>query len=221
MSGAAPLAEPACAGAWTQNAGQRQSITTFSRETGDYGQSWRAGEFNEIGLGGGWGFNLKVETETRIGAVVDSRTGVQAGLQKSFALGERGSISVVASYLNGESLDGPDCQGEGYEVRTAAGTSFVVAGREAFINAEGGWRARGETCDRTFVEVTTGLEVFPKWRTMAKVWSETGSFSNTTKIEGALLFDWADDLAVGVAWREEISRDFDEKGWVVSMWRTY
>jgi hypothetical protein len=221
VAGLAPFAQEASAGAWTLSGKERQNITAVSREVNDVGQSWRANNYNELGLDGGWQINLKVETENRIGSVNESRTGIHAGVQKSFALGDRSALSVIATYLNGESLDGPDCEGEGYEARVALGTSYPILGREAFVNAEAGWKARGENCGRSVLEVTTGVEVIPRWTVMAKAWSEDGSFAHSAKVESTLLFDWDDGLSVGLGWREEVSGDFEEKGWVVSLWSRY
>lgn len=221
ISAAAPFAQNAYAGAWTLPAKASQTIATVSRETNGNGQTWRADDYTEIGMGGGWGFNLKVETENRIGFETENRTGARAGLQKSFALGDRGSLSITASYLGGESLDGPDCEGNGYEARVALGTSFALAGREGFVNLEGGSKDRENNCHRSFVELTAGLEVVPKWTILGKAWSEDGSFAHTDKIEANLLYDWDDKLRIGAGWREEVSGDFEEKGWVVSIWKKY
>jgi len=221
-SGSALLAPDACAGAWTLPAKASQTIATFSRETHEFGQTWRADDYSEYGLGGGWEVNFKVETQTRIGIENDSRTGVRAGLQKSFALGERASFSISGSALSGESVDGPDCEGEGYEARAAIGTSFNLFGREGFVNFEGASKERENTCHRTSFELTTGIEVFPKKLTlMGKAWTEDGSYAHSAKVEATLYYDWDSKLRIGAGWREEISGDFDEKGWVVSVWRKY
>ena len=47
----APVAE---ASAWAIAEGVTQTIATVSRETGDFGQSWRADDYAEYGLGDGW-----------------------------------------------------------------------------------------------------------------------------------------------------------------------
>ncbi len=221
ISGAAAFAPSAWAGAWTLPADKRQTITTVSRETNDVGETWRADDFDEFGLGGGWAFNLKVETENRFGLENDSRTSIRAGVQKSFAIGDRASFSVTGSYLNGESLDGLDCEGEGYETRAAIGTSFNLLGREGFVNVEGASKVRDDTCHRTSFEVTAGVEVVRKLTVIGKAWTEDGSFAHTTKVEGTLLYAWDNKLSIGAGWREEISGDFEEKGWVVSVWRKY
>ena len=51
MSGVAPLAEPAFAGAWTQKAGEQQWITTVSYATGEFGDAWRADDHVDVGFG--------------------------------------------------------------------------------------------------------------------------------------------------------------------------
>ena len=221
LSGIAPLAEPAFAGAWTQPAKESQSITTVSREESAFGENWRADTLSEFGLGGGWGFNLKIENETRIFTDTENRTGFRAGVQKSFAFNERTSVAVIATYLGGESMDGPDCDSEGYETRAALGTSYPVLGREAFINAEVGWKSRGADCEREVYEITAGIEVAPRLSFMAKAWSEDGEFGQSTKTESTLLYDWDDTLSIGLGWREEVSGDFEEKGWVLSAWRNF
>ena len=220
LSGFAPLAEPAFAGAWTQPANTSQAITTVSREENAFGETWRTDGLGEYGLGGGWGFNLKIENENRSFGD-DSRTGYRAGVQKSFALGDRASFSVIATYLGGESMDGPDCVSEGYETRAAVGTSYPIFGREAFVNAEVGWKSRGSDCEREVYEITAGVEVAPRVSVIVKAWSEDGEFGQSAKTESTLLYDLDDKLAVGIGWREEVSGDFEEKGWVVSAWRNF
>jgi hypothetical protein len=215
ISGVAPLAEPAFAGAWTQKAGEQQWIATVSRETGDFGQAWRADDYVEAGFGGGWGLNLKVEGEIRIADTFDDRTAVRAGLQKSFALGDRGSFSVAASWLGGEALDGPECQSDGYEARTALGTSYALGSREGFVNVEAAWRARGENCERGLIEAAAGIEVAQNWSVQVKAWHEEGDGALSAKAEASLIHDFG-PIDVGLGWREEISGAFDEKGWIVS-----
>jgi hypothetical protein len=215
ISGIAPLAEPAFAGAWTQKAGEQQEIATISRETGDFGEAWRADDNMEAGFGGGWGANLKVAGEVRIGDTFDDRTAVGVGVQKSFALGNRASFSVIGSWLGGEALDGPECTSNGYEARTALGTSYAVAGREAFVNVEAAWRARGENCERGLVEAAAGIEIAPRWNLLVKAWHEEGDDALSSKAEVSMSHDFG-GFAVGAGWREEISGSFEEKGWVVT-----
>jgi len=215
VSGAAPLAQPACAGAWTQKPGDVQMTSSLSRETGDFGQAWRADDYAEAGFEGGWGFNLKIEGEIRIADIYDDRTAFRAGVQKSFALGERASFSVSGSYLGGEALDGPECQSDGYEARTALGTSYAIGSREAFVNVEAAWRARGGNCERGLIEAAAGVEFAPKWNLLVKTWREEGDGALSSKVEASLIHDFG-PLAVGLGWREEVSGAFDEKGWIVS-----
>jgi hypothetical protein len=215
MSGVAPLAEPACAGAWTQKAGDQQWIATVSRETGEFGEAWRADDYIDVGFGGGWGVNLKVEGEVRVQDTLDDRTGFRAGLQKSFALGDRASFSVMGSWLGGEALDGPECTSNGYEARTAVGTSYAIGGREGFVNVEAAWRARGDDCERGVIEAAAGIEFAPKWNVLVKAWHEEGDGALSAKAEASLLYDFG-PLALGVGWREEVSGAFDEKGLILT-----
>jgi hypothetical protein len=220
------LAQPAVAGAWTQAPGDQQWIASISREENDFGEAWRADDLVAFGFEGGWGANIKVESELRTpgsvlgGGAVDDRLGFHAGVQKSFALGERASFSVMVSYLGGESIDGPDCEGGGYEMRAALGTSFALGGREGFVNVETAAKSRGEGCDRRAWEVAAGIEVAPKWQVIAKGWTEQGSYADSTKAEAMLLHDFG-SLSMGLGWREEVSGEFEEKGWVVSAWKTF
>lgn len=215
ISGVAPLAEPAVAGAWTQKAGEQQWIATVSHATGDFGETWRGDDYMEAGFGGGWGVNLKVEGEVRLAETLDDRTAFRAGLQKSFALGERASFSIIGSYLGGEALDGPECTSNGYEARAAVGTSFAIWGREGFVNGEAAWRARGEDCERGVVEAAAGVEFAPGWNLQVKAWREEGDGAFSAKAEAGVLYDFG-AVAVGVGWREEISGEFDEKGAVLT-----
>ena len=207
-------ASPAHAGAWSLPEGVQQWFATISRETGDFGEAWRADDFSEFGLGDGWGVNIKLESEIRIGSTYDDKSGVRLGIQKAFALGDRGSIAIQASALAGESLDGIECQGEGYEVRAALGTSFELWGREGFVNAEAGHRARRD-CSRDVVEMAVGLNYADGWDATLKVWNEGGGETGVTKLETSIMRDfWG--VGVGVGWREEISGNFEEKGWVLN-----
>jgi hypothetical protein len=220
ISGVAPLAAPAFAGAWTQKAGESQTISSVSRETGDFGEAWRSDEYLETGFGGGWGFNLKVEGEIRIADTYDDRTAFRAGLQKSFALGERASFSVIASWLGGEALDGPECESDGYEARTALGSSYAIGSREAFVNLEAAWRARGEDCERGVIEAAAGIEFAPRWSVLVKAWHEEGDGALSAKAEASLVHDFG-PMAVGLGWREEISGAFEERGWLVTARAAY
>ncbi len=220
VSGLAPLAQPAFAGAWSQPPGHNQQISTVSREVSDFGEAWRTDTHTEFGFDDGWGLNLKVESETRIEDRVTTALGFRAGIQKSFAIGERASVSLQTAYLGGKSLDGLDCLGEGYEMRAAAGTSFALMGREGFVNVETAWKRRGDLCGRRVIEAAAGIEFAPGWQLIGKTWRETGTYAESTKAEASLLHDFG-RFSVGLGWREEISGQFEEKGWLVSAWRSF
>jgi hypothetical protein len=136
-------------------------------------------------------------------------------MQKSFALGERAAVAVSASDLGGEALDGPECRSDGYEARTALGTSYAIGSREAFVNVEAAWRARGEDCQRGLIEAAAGVEFAPRWTALVTSWREEGDGALSTKVEASLIHDFG-PVAVGLGWREEVSGAFDEKGWIVS-----
>lgn len=213
LAASSTLAPAAHAGAWSVADGEQKWFATISRETGDFGQAWRADDFTEIGIGDGWQVVTKLETQIRIGDTYDDRSGFRLGVQKAFAIDDRTSFSLLASYLGGESLDGVECAGEGYEVRAAIGTSFSVAGRNGFVNVEAGHRAR-DACERNVFEAAAGVEVAPSWNLGLKAWQDGGA-DGSTKAEINLTYAF-DGLGVGVGWREEVSGNFAEKGWVVS-----
>ena len=195
-------------------AGAHSWLASISRETGDFGEAWRADDFTELGMGDGWGVSIKVESEIRIGTTYDDRSGARLGIQKAFALGDRGSIAIQASALLGESLDGVECGGEGYEVRAAIGSSFNLWGQEGFVNLESGHRTRGD-CERSVTEAAIGYDFAPGWNLTFKAWTEGGAETGVAKAEASLMWDfWG--LGIGVGWREEISGNFEEKGWVVN-----
>ena len=215
LAGTAPLAQPAHAGAWSLAEGMQQWFATISHESGDFGQAWRADDYTEYGLGDGWGLNVKVETQIRIDTTDDDRSQYRIGVQKAFALGERASFAFQASFLGGEALEGPECIGDGYEARAAIGTSFSLFGREDYVNVEAARRSRGDTCTRSVAEFATGLELIPAWNLSVKAWSERGDDARSTKAEIGVSHDF-DKFSIGAGWREEISGEFEEKGWVVS-----
>ena len=214
VAGAGVATPMAHAGAWSLAEGQQSWFATISRESGDFGQAWRADDFSEFGVGDGWGVNVKIESEIRIGTTYDDRSGGRLGVQKAFAIGERGSFSVQGSLLLGESLDGPECQGGGYEARAAVGTSFSMLGREGYVNVEAARRVR-DSCERNALEVATGVELMPAWSFGLKAWKDGNGASASAKAEISTSYNLG-FFAVGVGWREEISVNFSEKGWVVS-----
>jgi hypothetical protein len=55
---------------------------------------------------------------------------------------------------------------------------------------------------------------------IAKGWTEQGSYADSTKAEAMLLHDFG-SLSTGLGWREEVSGEFEEKGWVISAWKTF
>lgn len=215
MVASGALAPAAEAGAWALAEGAQQTFATISRETGDFGESWRADDFYEAGLGDGWALNAKFETNLRISDVYDDRSGFRLGVIKAFGLGERASVSIQASFLGGESLDGPECAGEGWEARAAVGTSFSLAGREAYVNLEAGRRFRGD-CERGVLEFASGLEIAAGWSLSLKAWQDGPSGAGSAKAEVAISRDLG-PLSLGVGWREEISGNFEEKGWLVTL----
>lgn len=215
LAGTTSLAQPAFAGAWAMPEGKQQWSATVSRESGDFGQAWRADDFVELGLGDGWAITTKIESEIRIGDTYDDRSGFRLGVQKAFALGDRASLAFHASYIGGEAMDGPECLGEGYEARAAIGTSFSFFGREGFVNGEIARRSRSSGCERSGAEIATGLQFAPDWNLSFKAWTDNGGGSRSTKVETGISHDFG-MFSVGAGWREEISGQFEEKGWVVS-----
>jgi hypothetical protein len=209
------VAPHADAGAWSLAQGVQQWFATISREEGDFGEAWRTDDFTEIGIGDGWGFNAKFESEIRISDQYDDRSGFRLGLQKAFPIGERASFAIGASVLAGESLDGPECVGEGLEGRAAVGTSFNFGGHEGFVNVEAAHRSRGG-CERSVLEFGSGIELVPTVKLGFKAWQEGGAETGSAKAELMLGWDVA-DMTLGFGWREEISGNFDEKGWVLSL----
>lgn len=212
------IAPSASAGAWTLAEGAQKWFATVSREDGDFGQAWRTDDFSELGLGVGWGLTAKFESRSA-SAIHDDRSGFRLGLQKALPLGERGSVAISGSVLAGESLDGPECIGEGLEARAAVGTSFNWWGREGFVNLEAGHRSRGG-CERSVVEFASGCEFAPSWMLGLKSWREGGAETGSAKAEISLACNF-DVVAVGVGWREEISGNFNERGWVLTASGTF
>lgn len=217
--GAVLGAERAVAGAWTQEPGKGIQITNVSRETGEFGEAWRSDAYMEGGFKGNWGLSLKVQSEIRLGDYDDDRTSVEAGVRKSFALTDRSVISVQASYLTSEATIGPECVGDGYEVRGAWGSSTSFGSGTAFVNVESGWRARGD-CGRAVSEIAAGADLAYGFRVLGKVYSEEGDGAKSAKAEAMLYFDH-EKYSYGAGYRQEVSGAFEEKGWVVSVWRRF
>lgn len=113
--------------------GVQQWFATVSRESGDFGQAWRAEGYTEYELGDGWGLNAKVETEFGIDTTYHDRSQYRIGLQKAFALSEPASFALQASLLGGEAMEGPERRGEGYETHAAIRTSFSMFGQEGYV----------------------------------------------------------------------------------------
>ncbi len=207
----------AFAGAWVQARGERLEISNVSRETGEFGENWTSDLHIEYGLAEGWGLNAKIASQFRYGVIEEDRFAMEAGVQRSFALGDRAAFGVKASVLGAEALNGPDCQGLGYETRTALGASRSLLGREAFANVEAARREREEGCVRNLVEVAAGVEIVPRWRTLVKAWNENGDGARTTKVEAGIFRDF-DRYSAGLGYRQEVSGAFQESGIVVSLW---
>ena len=211
------VASEADAGAWTQTPGERLEISTVSRETGDFGETWSSDLHIEYGVADGWGINAKIASQFRYGVIEDDRFTLEAGVQRSFTLGDRAACAIKGSLLGAEALDGPDCQGLGYEARAAIGASRNVLGREAFVNIEAARRERSDGCTRALAEIAAGVELAPKWRTLVKAWSEEGDGARSAKIEAGVFREF-DNYSAGLGYRREISGAFEESGIVVSLW---
>lgn len=203
--------ERACAGAWSPANGEGQTIASLSRESGDFGVTWRADDYLEYGFGDGWAANLKIENQIRTEEGFDDRIGARVALQRSFRVGRRGAIGVQAALLAGEALEGPACAGVGYEARIMAGTSFALNGGNGFVNIEAGVRERDSGCSRTLGEVAGGLDLTPRWRLLGKAWIEQGDGARSAKTE-ATLFRNFDGFSLGLGYRTEVSGDFQEDG---------
>lgn len=221
LSATAPVAAPAFAGAWGQPEKTSQLRLTVSHAALDGGELWRGETLLESGIAAGFTVILKADTEEVFDRQHETRTGAHLGLQKSFALGDRAAASLTASYLTGDSLEGPFCQGNGFEARGAVGTSFRFLGREAYVNAEAGWRTREDPdCERTLGELAFGMHLTDTWTATVKTWAETGDEGRSTKFEALLSHDFG-PVSAGLGWRQEISGAFEEKGLIISTWRSF
>ncbi len=219
-SGSAVVVQPAFAGAWTQESGERLEITTLSREVGDFGTLWRSDLLVQQGLDGGWGLHGKIVTQLSEDDARDDRTSFEAGVQRSFALGARSAFAVQASVLAADDVLDPDCSGTGYEARSAVGMSRRVFGREGFVNVEAAWRTRGSACERVLAEVAAGVEIAPRWRALTKIWSEDGGDARSVKSEVSMFRDF-DKYSLGLGYRRELSGAYEESGIMVSLWARY
>jgi hypothetical protein len=142
------------------------------------------------------------------------------GVQKSFKLGDRSAIGFQAAVIGGESLDGIDCEGTGYEARAAAGTSFNVAGHDGFVTVEAGRKTRGPACEHSLAEVSAGLSLTPQWRLLGKAWGEQGDHAKSAKAEVTLYRDFR-SFSLGLGYRTEISGAFEERGVIAVLWSRF
>jgi hypothetical protein len=223
MSGAASLAQPALAGAWPQPPDTTQSINTVARERDAFSDVWRTESLNQFGLKDGWTLGVKLENETRneFNDTSISRSGFALGLQKSLSVGDRGAIGISANYIGGDSFEGPDCPGEGFETRLSGGSSFSLMGHEGFVNLEGGLRSHGvQACDRLIGEVAAGVDLGAGFTFIAKSWAREGGEEHSAKVEASMMYDFG-DLSAGLGWREGVYEGANEKGWLVSVWRNF
>ncbi len=220
MSSAGLGAGAAHAGAWTLAPGTSQGINTLAREVGDFGETWRTDTLGEYGLAKNWGGRLRLENQLRLEESYDDRLSIEAGLQRSFRFGQRGSVSVSASVLAGEALEGPECRGWGYETKVEAGRSFAVGHGSAFVNVETAFRSRGAACGRIVSGVTAGVDLSKDWWVVGKVFNEQGDGARSTKAEAMLLYDWG-KYSYGLGYRREISGAFEEDGWVIAIWQKF
>jgi hypothetical protein len=81
------------------------------------------------------------------------------------------------------------------------------------VNREAGQRLRGG-CDRSELKFCSGYEFAPSWMLGFKSWSEVGAETGSAKAEITRGYDF-DIVSVAVGSREEISGNFDEKGWIL------
>ena len=81
------------------------------------------------------------------------------------------------------------------------------------MNREAGQRLRGG-CDRSELKFCSGYEFAPSWMLGFKSWSEVGAETGSAKAEITRGYDF-DIVSVAVGSREEISGNFDEKGWIL------
>jgi hypothetical protein len=210
----------AAAGAWSHAAGEGLQIATVSKETGEFGDGWRADILFESGLGGGWDVTLKTQSLVRTNFTYDERSTYEAGVRKSFVLGPGSVAAVQASVLGGESLTGPACEGTGYEARAHYGVSRALGSGSVFADLGAAVRERGADCRRTLVDLTVGVDVGPTWQALGKVWSERGDGAESAKVEALLLRDFG-DYDLGLGYRREISGQFEEEAILVSYWARF
>lgn len=88
------------------------------------------------------------------------------------------------------------------------------------MNVEGARRFRRDGCNRWIAEIATGLEFVPGWNLTLKSLTEQGDDARSTRAKAVGDHDFF-GMRVGAGWREEISRELEEKGWVMSARATF
>jgi hypothetical protein len=104
---------------------------SVSRETGDFGEAWRADDFTEIGLGDGWTVNAKVESEIRIGTTYDDRSGFRLGVFRRLFAGRSRFFRGPGIGVGWASDGWAECEGEGYECGRPSGRHSISGARKA------------------------------------------------------------------------------------------
>lgn len=209
----------ASAGAWPQIASEGLEISEVSRETGAFGEVWRAGYWVEYGLSDRWTGFAKLENEVRVSEFVDDRAGGLLGLRRSIWQAGRSALAFEGGLLFGEATEGLNCEGGGYEAKIAAGRSARLLDREAFVSLDAGWRERGG-CGRFAASASAGFELTQHWRVLSSAWTDTGDGDRTATLEVGLQRQIG-SFRLGLSYRDEISGAFDQSGVSASVWRTF
>ena len=216
---ATSVMQPAWAGAWVHEKSSGYSSLTVQRDEGEFGGAWRSDSYIERGVTDQITVVLKAETLWRdIDAGEDRVDGIGAVRRQIWRRG-----GMVASgqlgVLLGESLEGPICEGTGTETRGLFGWSGRHGDRSIWINAEAALRNRGG-CDRWKVDLAAGYIINEDWRIETKAYSQHGDGPRSLKLEAGIQYDLGDDF-LGVAYRREVGKAFEEDSWIVSLSRKF
>ena len=208
----------ASAGPWGRDPGEAYGRVALAAEELEGLTAYRYDVFTEYGLSRDWTAIAKVELVEFPDADDFTADGYRASVRRKIWQKRGFQLAAEAGAVYGAAIGGVrGCEEIGGELRLSAGASGAIEGLDWFGFVDVGGRAHGAGCWRERMELGFGQEIFDNVFLISQAWLERGSDeARSDKLETALLYR-VGDIDFSIAYREEFSGRFDERGIVFAV----
>lgn len=207
----------ASAGAWVQTKGD--AYLRASRASEDHGtlEATRWDAYAEWGFSDVWTLTGKIERVDFDGSDVFDSTGYHTTVRRKLWTHGAWVSSAELGLLEGAAIGGfQGCESVGGELNFAVGRSGPTIVGDLYGSVMAGRREHQAGCYANRLEAVIGYTAKSGWIYTGQYWSQRGTQPDSDKYE-VMISRKIGKFELGIGSREEVSGEFDETAFVVSV----